>query len=124
LSKEFRIYVNKKAMEKIKEESEPILKEIKDNFSKMFPDLINSKWSIEYKPLERFKFEIIIDELKILAERIYPGRGPYFSYKLLLTCENCGEEIEEPFYFPDIKSLNKILSRENFCINCQLKKAT
>jgi len=119
MSKEFIEYLGKKIEEKLEEESYPMLKEIKEDFSKRFPELTNSSWDITYKPIEKSIFEILLDTIKILAERRYGGHGPYITYNLSFKCADCDKEIQE--WITDIKDIHNTLINKNKCIECQLK---
>lgn len=46
MSKDFIDYLDKKIQEKLEEESYPVLKELKEDFSNKFPDLVNNIWTI------------------------------------------------------------------------------
>lgn len=120
MSKEFIDYLNKKIEEKLEEVSYPILKEVKEEFLNKFPELDNSKWKITYKPIEKFKFEILIDDIKILVKKnIMSGFQLDYSYRLILNCINCNKEIQE--WINSINDIYNTLLNKNKCIECQLK---
>ncbi len=120
MSKDFIYYLDKKIQEKLEEESYPVLKELKEDFSNKFPDLVNNIWKITYKPIDKFIFEILIDEIKILTKKnITSGYQLDFSYKLILNCINCNKEMQETIY--SIKDVYNILVNKNKCIECQFK---
>ncbi|KKL56853.1 hypothetical protein LCGC14_2241280 [marine sediment metagenome] len=119
MSKEFIDYLDRNIQEKLEEDSYPILKEIKEDFSRRFPELTSSSWEITYKPIEKLIFEILIDTIKILAERRFEGHGTYITYKVSFKCTDCDKEIQEGI--TDIKAIHNALINKNKCIECQLK---
>lgn len=120
MSKNFLDYLDRRIQEKLIEGSYPILKEIREDFSNRFPELANCPWNVTYKPIEKFKFEILIDDIKILVKKNFmSGFQLDFSYRIILNCINCSKEIQE--WINSINDIYNTLLNKNTCIECQLK---
>ncbi len=117
-------FINKKANEKIKKDSKPYLKNLKEDFAEKFEDLVKETQSkeriisIEYNTLSEIEFEIDIktpsDKLKIIAE----GPSFFLRYYIILKCNNCQKEFKGSEIY-DIITLNKVLKQKHLCSLCE-----
>ena len=95
MSEEFKRYVNEKAKEVRKVPDFPFDVSLSEHFSTCFPDLINTKWKLNFITKSDIDYEILIDDIKINAKKVNTPYGIKYIYNLRLNCDNCKKEIQE-----------------------------
>jgi len=121
MSEEFKKYVNEKAKEARKVPDFPFNVSLRKHFSICFPDLINTKWKLNFITRSDIDYEILIDDIKINVKKVNTPNGIKYIYNLRLNCDNCNKEIQENMIISEILSLNRVLNRKNLCENCSKK---
>lgn len=95
MSEEFKRYVNEKAKEFGKVPDFPFDVSLSEYFSTCFPNLINTKWKLNFITKSDIDYDILIDDIKINAKKVNTPYGIKYIYNLRLNCDNCKKEIQE-----------------------------